>query len=141
LAPETAIALAGDTSVLYVAPQFFPQIPGTRLHDIVYGPDSNEPNEREGAEGCPVSTTAEIAGRIVSSSLGGLRVDASNPDAELPGKNPIFTDARTKITRTGATIPFAEAADSVRASVLVCRNAHDPHFLKLVASRVEIEPG
>lgn len=140
LPPEMAVAIAGDASTIYQAPQFFPQIPGTRLHDIVYGADPNVPNERVGEGGCSASTMAEIDGKIVSSSLGGLRVDSSDSDAELPGDNPIFTDAQTKVERADAAIPYAEPGDGVRASVLVCRNPDDPHYLMLVATRVTITP-
>jgi Family of unknown function (DUF6281) len=141
LPPEMAIAVAGETDTLYVAPQFFPQIPGTALHDLIYGPNRDVPDERVGEEGCPVSTRATIDGTVVSSGFGTLRVDAADPDAELPGDNPIFTYARTTITREGASTPYAEPGDSVQASVLVCRNPDDPHYLTLVATRVEITPG
>jgi len=140
LPPEMAVALAGDTGTLYQAPQFFPQIPGTRLHDIIYGPGRNVPNERVGEGGCPASTTDEIEGSIVSSGLGVFRVDSSNPDAKLPGDNPIFTDAHTKVERADASIPYAEPGDAVRASVVVCRNPDEPHYLKLIATRVTITP-
>jgi len=138
--PEMAVAVARETGTLYVAPQFFPQIPGTALHDLIYG-HRDVPNERVGNEGCPRSSTATIDGTVVSSGFGTLRVDAADPGAELPGDNPIFTDAATKITREDASTPYAEPGDSVRASVLVCRNPDDPHYLKLVATRVEITPG
>jgi hypothetical protein len=138
--PEMAIAVAGETDTLYVAPQFFPQIPGTALHDLIYG-HRDVPNERVGIEGCPTSTMATIDGSVVSSNLGFLRVDTADPDAEFRGDNPIFTDAATKITREDASTPYAEPGDSVRASLLVCRNPDDPHYLKLVATRVEITPG
>jgi hypothetical protein len=139
--PEMAVAIARETGTLYVAPQFFPQIPGTALHDRIYGPGRDVPNERVGIEGCPTSTTAKIDGTVVSSGFGTLRVDAADPDAELPGDNPIFSDAQTTITRKDASTPYAEPGDSVRASVLVCRNPDEPRYLKLVATRVEITPG
>jgi hypothetical protein len=138
--PEMAVSVAREAGTLYVAPQFFPQIPGTALHDLIYG-HRDVPNERVGIEGCPTSTTATIHGTVVSSGLGNLRVDASDPDAELPGDNPIFTDAATKVTCEDASTPYAEPGDSVRASVLVCRNPDDPRYLKLVATRVELTPG
>lgn len=141
LPPGMAIAVAGENDTLYVAPQFFPQIPGTALHDRIYGPGRDVPNERVGVQGCPTSTRATIDGSVVSSGFGTLRVEASDPDAELPGDNPIFTDAQTTITREDASTPYAQPGDSVQAAVLVCRNPDDPHYLKLVATRVEITPG
>ena len=139
--PEMAIAVVGEAGTLYVAPQFFPQIPGTALHDLIYGPNRDVPDERVGEEGCPASSRATIDGTVVSSGFGTLRVDAADPDAELPGDNPIFTYAQTTITREGASTPYVEPGDSVQASVLVCRNPDDPHYLTLVATRVEITPG
>jgi len=36
----------------------------------------------------------------------------------------------------GGSPPRVEPGEIVRASVLVCRHADDPHFLKLVATRL-----
>jgi hypothetical protein len=56
---------------------------------------------------------------------------------KLPHENWIFTDARTVITG-GGTKPHVKVGDVLRAQVLVCRHAKDPHFLKLVATHLSL---
>jgi hypothetical protein len=134
---DEAVALAGDSSVVYVNPDSFPQLPHTALHDLIYGPSPDLPNERSECEPGHTST-ADVRAVVRAASFGVLAVTILEPEG-LPRQNWIFPDAQTVITGGGAT-PHVAAGDGVRAQVLVCRHADDPHFLKLVATRLSLAP-
>jgi hypothetical protein len=125
-----ALAITGDPSTLYMAPGYFPQLPKTRLHDLLYGENSTLPDERgndcSGAKKREVRTTVRSAGF-------GLYV--TRLESALRRGNPIFVDASTVILDRGPE-PHVSPGDVVRAEVLVCRHRNDPHFLKLVATRL-----
>ena len=132
---DQAVAVAGDPSTVYLDPGYFMQLPHTPLHDLIFGSSDSEPNERSECERGQ-TTTADIRGVIRAASFGMLTVTLSAPK-ELPHENWIFPDVHTVITGGGST-PHVLAGDIVRASVLVCRHAADPHFLKLVATRLTL---
>jgi len=132
---DQAVAVAGDPSTVYVDPGYFMQPPHTPLHDLMFGPSDSEPNERSACERGH-TTTADVRAVIRAANFGNLTVTLLAPK-ELPHDNWIFSDAHTVITGGGPT-PHVSAGDIVRASVLVCRHAADPHFLKLVATRLTL---
>jgi Family of unknown function (DUF6281) len=129
-----AVAVAGDSSLLYVAPEYFTQLPKTALHDVLYGPSADLPNER--GNDCKGASTQEIRVTVQSANFGMLHVTLP-ASANLPRENWIFPDARTVIVGGGAE-PRVRPGDVVRAQVLVCRHRDDPHFLKLVATRLSL---
>jgi hypothetical protein len=132
--PERQAVASADGLTLYVSPGYFPQLPGTVLHDVVFGTDPNTPDERAG----DCTRTTDARATVRSAGFGVLDVETENADA-IPAKTPIFTDARTEISGGGSP-PHVDVGDVVQARVLVCRKSDDPHFLKLVASRLVIEP-
>jgi hypothetical protein len=120
-------AVATDPSTLYVAAGYFPQLPGTPLHDAIYGSRSDVPDERGTA--CHDAQTKELQGAIRNESFGNLWLDRR--------RDPIFTEART-VVEGGGSPPHVKPGDSVRAHVLVCRKKDEPHFLKVVVTRLTI---
>jgi hypothetical protein len=133
--PEQAVAVRGRPDVVYTAPGWLPQVPNTPLHDVLYGGDEAKPNERSECE--PGRTaTAEVRARIRGGGGGGLTVTLLEPTS-LPHENWIFPDARTAVSGGGSP-PRVEPGEVIRAQVLVCRQADDPHFLKLVATRLRL---
>jgi hypothetical protein len=132
LPPEQAIATAVD--MLYVAPGYFPQFPGTPLHDAIYGSESDVPDERGNV--CRDAQTKELKGKVRSAVFGFLWVDRDHA-GEQPPEEPIFVEART-VFDGGGEPPQVTAGATVSAQVLVCRKRDDPHFLKLVATRLTI---
>jgi len=137
ISPEQAIASTGDPTLVYVAPGWLAELPQTPLHDLIYGPSAVEPNERTECEPGH-TTTANVHARVRVAGLGALTVTLLEPTS-LPHENWIFPDARTVVSGGGSP-PRVEPGDVVRAQVLVCRHGDDPHFLKLVAKRLEL-PG
>lgn len=131
--PDEAVAIAGEPSTLYVEPGYLPQLPHTVLHDLLYGPNANLPNERGD---CQQATTADVQARVQSASFGMLHVTLLE-STKLPRDNYIFPDAHTVFTGGGKK-PHVAPGDVVRANVLVCRRKDDPHFLKLVASSLSL---
>jgi hypothetical protein len=131
---EQAVAVAGDMGHVYLAPGYFPQLPGTPLHDLVYA-RSDAPDERGGD--CDGAARVDVSAVVRSASFGLLHVTLDDPPDELPRDATIFPDARTDIEE-GGNEPHVEPGDAIRAEVLVCRHANDPHFLKLVATRIEL---
>jgi Family of unknown function (DUF6281) len=134
LPPRQAIAIAGDPSHAYIAPGYFPELPHGALHDLLYGPRSDVPDER--GNDCDNAMTTEVRAAVRSANGGILFVTAlDSPD--LPTQITIFTDART-IIEGGGPEPHVTPGDRIRAQVLVCRHPNDLHFLKLVATRLAI---
>ena len=131
--PERAVA-SGDGLSLYVAPGYFPQLPHTELHDLIYGPRPDVPDERP--NDCGEGTIAEVHGRVRTAYFGVLFLDFEDA-AGLPEDSPIFPQAQTKIV-DGGPVPHVDPGDEVQAEVVVCRKAEDPHFLKLVAKHLTI---
>lgn len=134
---EQALAIARDPSVVYVEPGYFTQIPHTSLHDLIFGAAATLPNERSECERGH-TTTGDVRAVVRGASFGTMTVtllDRTN----LPRKNWIFPDARTIIMGGGST-PRVSVGDVIRARVLICRHANDAHFLKLVATRLELPP-
>ena len=131
--PAQAVASA-DWQTLYLAPGYFPQVPGTLLHDLIYGTRSGVPNER--GNKCRDAKTANMRAKVLAANFGFLRVDLEDAPG-LPRRTWIFPDARTLLSGGGSP-PHVDPGDTVRARVLVCRNPDDPHFLKLVATRLAI---
>jgi len=129
-----AVAVAGDAGHVFVAPGYFPQLPGTPLHELVY-PTGEAPDERGGD--CGDAVTEDVQATVRSASFGFLNVTLADPPDRIPRDTPIFPEARTVVEGGGAT-PHVEPGDEIRARVLVCRHADDPHFLKLVATRLEL---
>jgi hypothetical protein len=125
--PRQAVALTADPSIVYVAPGYFPEIPGTALHDLLYGPRSDVPNERSG---CGESKTDEVQA-TADGTFGTLHVTSGG----FPRDTLIFVDALTRI-EGGGLEPHVAPGDEIRAQVRVCRHRGDPHFLKLVATRL-----
>jgi hypothetical protein len=135
ISPRAAIATLGERTIYYIAPGYFPQLPNTPLHDMVFGPHPNIPNERR--DDCDDAAQAEVNAKVRSAGFGHLRVTLlDSPD--LPRENTIFPEARTVIEGGGAE-PHVSPGDVIRAQVLVCRNPDDPHFLKLVATRLFLQ--
>lgn len=134
LPSREAVAAAGDPSVLYVAPGYFPQLPKTGLHDLLYGRSANRPDER--GNDCNGAATAQVRATVQSANFGLLHVTLLDAD-NLPRENWIFPDAQTVIVG-GGDEPHVRPGDVVRAQVLVCRHRNDPHFLKLVATRLSL---
>jgi hypothetical protein len=129
-----AIATLGERTVHYIAPGYFPQLPSTGLHDLIFGPDPNIPDERRG---CNDAQQAEVRAKVQSAFWGNLHVQLlDSPD--LPRENWIVPEARTVI-EGGGTEPHVSLGDVIRAQVLVCRHPNDPHFLKLVATRLFLD--
>jgi hypothetical protein len=131
--PAQAVASA-DWQTLYLAPGYFPQMPGTLLHDLIYGPRSRGPNERSNK--CDDAKTTDVRAKVLAANFGFLRVDLQDAP-RLPRRTWIFPEARTLFTGGGSP-PHVDPGDTVRARVLVCRDPDDPHFLKLVATRLAI---
>ena len=135
ISPRAAIATLGERTIYYIAPGYFPQLPNTPLHDMVFGPHPNIPNERR--DDCAAAEQAEVEAMVRSAERGYLRVTLlDSPD--LPRENTIFPEARTVIEGGGAE-PHVSPGDVIRAQVLVCRDPDDPHFLKLVATRLFLQ--
>ena len=135
VATAEAIAISGDRSTVYVEPSYFTQVPRTPLHDVLFGPSETKPNERGECE--PGQTTkASVRAVVRGASFGMLTVTLLDTTA-LPRKNWIFPDAQTAI-EGGGTPPRVSTGDVVRAQVLVCRHSDNPHFLKLVATRLTL---
>jgi hypothetical protein len=133
--PEQALAIARDPSVVYVEPSYFTQVPHTSLHDLIFGAEATMPNERSECERGH-TTTADVRAVVRGAGFGTMTVTLLDP-TNLPRKNWIFPDARTIIMGGGST-PRVTVGDVVRARVLVCRHANDSHFLKLVATHLEL---
>ena len=131
--PEQAVGVAGEPNTAYLSPGWLSQIPGTPLHDLLYGGSATEPNERTECEPGH-TTTAEVRARVRGGGEGGLTVTLLEPTS-LPRANWIFPDAQTVVTGGGSP-PRVEPGDVIRAEVLVCRHADDARFLKLVATRL-----
>jgi hypothetical protein len=131
--PEQAVAVAGQPDAVYTAPGWLSQIPKTPLHDLLYSGDETKPNERTECEPGH-TTTADVRARVERGAGGGISVTLLEPTT-LPHENWIFPDARTVVTG-GGTPPRVEPGAVIRAEVLVCRHEDDPHFLKLVATRI-----
>jgi hypothetical protein len=129
---DEAIAVAEDASTIYVKPGYFPQMPNTALHNLLYGPGESVPDER--GTDCQQADAEEINASVQSADFGILHVHLLN-QALLPRNEVLFPDARTQITGGGAT-PRVSPGDVIHATVLVCRKTSEPHFLKLVASRI-----
>ena len=123
----TEQAVATDPSTLYVALGYFPQLPGTPLHDAIYGPRPDVPDER--GKACYDAQTKELKGTIRSESFGNLWLDRR--------RDPIFVEART-VVEGGGNPPHVKPGDSVRARALLCRKKEDPHFSKIVVTRLTI---
>jgi hypothetical protein len=128
-----AVAIAGDRLHVYVAPGYFPQLPRTPLHDVVYGPSTDVPDER--GDDCKDAKLANVRASVRSAHFGFLSVQLLDSD-DLPRQNWIFSDAHTVVDGGGAE-PHVDTGDVVRAQVLVCRHPNDAHFLKLVALRLQ----
>jgi hypothetical protein len=126
-------AVASADGTLWVSPGYFPQLPGTAIHDAVFGADQNVPDERAG----DCTRTADVRATVRTAGLGVLDVDIVGAEG-IPAETPIFTDARTQITGGGSP-PRVEPGEAIQAAILVCRKPDDPHFLKLVATRLAIE--
>ena len=122
---------------MYVEPGYFMQVPHTPLHDLIFGTAVAIPNERSDCDSNHM-TTADVRAVVRGANSGTLAVTLLDPTS-LPRKNYIFPDARTTIMGGGST-PHVAAGEVVRALVLVCRHSNDPHFLKLVATRLELRP-
>ncbi len=134
LPPRQAVAVAGDPTHAYIAPGYFPQLPHTALHDLLYGPRTDVPDER--GDDCNTAETTEVRATVRGANFGFLHVTLLD-STDLPSENTIFPDARTVIEGGGAE-PHVNPGDIVRAQVLVCRHPNDAHFLKLVATRLAI---
>jgi hypothetical protein len=134
LPTQQAVAVAGDPTHAYIAPGYFPQLPHTALHDLLYGPRNDLPDER--GNDCNNAETTEITATVRSANGGFLSVTGVDSPG-LPHQTPIFPDARTVIEGGGAE-PHVNAGDTIRAQVFVCRHPNDAHFLKLVATRIAI---
>ena len=132
---DQAVAVAGDPTTVYLDPGYFTQLPHTPLHDLIFGPGDSDPNERSECQRGH-TTTADVRAVVRATSSGVLTVTLLAPK-ELPRDNWIFPDARTVVTG-GSSTPHVSAGDVVRASVLVCQHPADPHFLKLVATRLTL---
>jgi hypothetical protein len=139
ISPQAAITVAGDPSTLYIGRGFFPQLPGTALHEAAYGPDGGRPDEA-GSTCRSTATSAELTGKVRSVSFGVLWLDVSSGGQGLPRLVTIFPDARTKVESSATPLPHVNLGDVVRADVLVCRKTNSPRFLKLVATRLVIGP-
>jgi len=136
VSPRAAIATLGEQTVVYVAPGYFPQIPKTALHDIVFGPRAGVPDERR--DDCNDAERAELRAKVRSAFFGNLHVTLlDSPD--LARENTIFPEARTVI-EGGGPEPHVNPGEVIGAQVLVCRKPDDPHFLKLVATRLRLGP-
>jgi hypothetical protein len=136
VSPRAAVATLGERTLYYIAPGYFPQVPNTALHDMIYGPHPNLPDERRGD--CKGVEQAEVEAKVRSINTGFIPVTLlGSPD--LPAESAIFPEARTVIEGGGAE-PHVSPGDVIRAQVLVCRRPDDPHFLKLVATRLRLAP-
>ena len=136
VSPRAAIATLGERTVYYIAPGYFPQVPNTALHDMIYGPDPNIPNERRGD--CKDAKQTEVEAKVRSINTGFIPVTLlDSPD--LPAENAIFPEARTVIEGGGAE-PHVSPGDVIRAQVLVCRQPERPSLHKLVATRLRLAP-
>jgi RNA polymerase sigma factor (sigma-70 family) len=71
--------------------------------------------------------------RLLGISTGAVKSQLHAARRELA--QAIFVDARTLI-EGGGPEPHVAPGDEIRAQVLVCRHRNDPHFLKLVATRL-----
>jgi hypothetical protein len=131
--PAQAVASA-DWQTLYLAPGYFPQVPGTLLHDLIYGMAAGVPDERR--DDCRDAKTRDVRAKVLAAINGFLNVDLDDAPG-LPRRTVIFPDARTLFTGGGSP-PHVDPGNTVRARVLVCRHPDDPHFLKLVATRLAI---
>jgi hypothetical protein len=132
VSPRAAIATLGERTVYYLAPGYLPQVPNTALHDIVFGPHPNIPDERRGD--CKGAEQTEVKAKVRAANTLDIFVTLlDSPD--LPRENTIFPEARTVIEGGGAE-PHVSPGDVIRAQVLVCRHPDDPHFMKLVATRL-----
>ena len=131
-----AIATLGERTIYYIAPGYFPQLPNTALHDMVFGPRAGVPDERR--DDCKDAEQAEVRAKVRSAFFGNLYVTLLD-SLDLPRENTIFPEARTVIEGGGAE-PHVSPGDVIRAQVLVCRQPDDPHFLKLVATRLRLAP-
>jgi len=125
--PRQAVAVAGQPSIVYVAPGYFPELPNTALHDLLYGPRTDIPNERAG---CLGSKTEEV-----QATMDGIAGTLHVASGGLPRDTLIFVDARTRIDGGGPE-PHLAPGDHIRTQVLLCRHRNDPHYLKLVATRL-----
>ena len=134
VSPRAAIATLGERTVYYIAPGYFPQLPNTALHDMVFGPNPKIPDERRGD--CKGAEQTEVEAKVRSINTGFIPVTLLDSPG-LPRENAIFPEARTVIEGGGAE-PHVDPGDVIRAHVLVCRQPDDPHFLKLVATRLRL---
>ena len=134
--PDQALGVAGNSLTVYVNPAYFTQIPHTPLHDLIFGPGTRLPNERRECQRGH-TTTAAVRARVRGVGSGTLTVTLLG-DTTLPRQNWIFPDARTVFAGIGADTRV-EPGDVVSGTVLVCRHARDPHFLKLVATRLALD--
>jgi hypothetical protein len=132
---RVAVAVAGDAGVIYEAPGYFPQLPGTPLHRAVYGVREDVPNER--GNDCDTAQTKDLTARVLGAPFGWLSVELRNV-TDLPRKIGIFPDVHTTISYRQHGLPHVEPGDMIHATVLVCRHPNDAHFLKLVATRLKI---
>jgi hypothetical protein len=130
-----AVAVAGDAGVIYEAPGYFPQLPGTPLHRAVYGVRDDVPNER--GDDCGTAQTKDLTARVLGAPFGWLSVQLRNV-TDLPRKIGIFPDVHTSVSYRRRGLPHVEPGDIIHATVLVCRHPNDAHFLKLVATRLKI---
>jgi hypothetical protein len=126
----------GRLSRVYLAPGYFPELPGHPLHDAVY--ERGRPNERLGSR---CEAPVELAGTVVRTpTWGGVFAVRFAGDLVRRqfGYTAVFVDAQTRIVgldRNG--LPYVDAGDRLQARVRECTASGERY--KVVADL--IEPG
>jgi Family of unknown function (DUF6281) len=131
-----AVAPWGDRQP-FLAPGFFPQLPGHPLHDAIYG-SPKRPTERAGAWHCGEPITNLAATVTNTSGLGngfGARFEADLVRRDS-GFTFVWVDARKTVTGLDEYgLPHVAVGDRIRATVRECTASGERY--KVAADSIE----
>jgi hypothetical protein len=110
--PAVAVAVDGDPRTAYLAPGYFPQLPGHPLHAAIYG-SADRPLETLGRR---CTSVAAFAGRALGSDPGALV--ARSPNGR---RTTVLLDVRTRVRGPGRRgLPHVAAGERVRITAVRC---------------------
>jgi hypothetical protein len=137
---DPAVAIGGRGPLgrrnAYLAPGYFPQLPGHPLHRALYG-SPRRPNERAGAWQCgrPIEGLRGTVARTVGWGwVFAVRFEGERMRRQY-GYTTVFVDARTTITGFDSHgLPHVEKGDRLEATVLECTASGERY--KVVAEEI-----